>query len=113
MSSSDLESVVRKLVTTLADGEYEDVVAACSASRLSADDLRAVVSDYGRTLVAPPADAYLELDAVVIRDSAVPTWSVRAPLWTKEEGRSDLEFQLTIQQQGRHWAVELDDLLVP
>ncbi|MGI9429968.1 MAG: DUF7668 domain-containing protein [Bythopirellula sp.] len=113
MTASDLKSVVREIVIKLAGGEYEDVITTCSASRLSAKDIREVISEYGRTFIAPPAEAYQNLDAIKIRDAAAPTWSVRAPLWSEEEGRSDLELQLTIQHQGEHWAVELDDLLVP
>lgn len=113
MPDHDLVKVVRGFVTKLVGGNYEEVVAECSASRMSSDDIRAVISDYGKTFIAPPADAYHDLDAVPVRTSATPTWSVRAALWSEEEGRSDLELQLTIIQQGDQWTIELDDLLVP
>jgi len=113
MTEHDLQTVVRHLVTKLAGGDYEGVVAECSASRLSSDVIRQVVSDYGKTFVVPPTDAYSDLDAVLVRNTAEPTWSVRAPLWSKEEGRSDLELQLTISQRGDQQVIEIDDLLVP
>jgi hypothetical protein len=112
MVSTNLESIVRRLVTQLASGEFDRTVAECSASRLTASDLRQVIKDYGRTLVAPPVDAYAELDTVAVRNAGLPTWSVRAPLWSKEEGRSDLTVELTIAQDGERWNVELDDLHV-
>ncbi len=113
MSEHDLETVVRGFVTKLAGGDYKAVVAECCASRLSSDDIREVIIGYGKTFIAPPIDAYRELDAVPVRDTAAPTWSVRAPLWSEEEGRSDLELQLTISQRGDQCVIEIDDLLVP
>lgn len=112
MSESDLATVVRDFVIKLAAGDFEAVVAECSASRLSSDDIRGVIAEYGKTFIAPPTNAYRDLDAVPVRDSAA-IWSVRAPLWSEEEGRSDLELQLTIGQRGDRWVIELDDLLVP
>lgn len=112
MSEDDLQTVVQSLVTKLASGNFDGVVAECSASRLSAEDIRMVVSDYGKTFIAPPTDAYRDLDAVPVRNATEPKWSVRAALWSKEEGRSDLELQLTIIQPGDQQVIELDDLLV-
>jgi hypothetical protein len=71
-----------------------------------------VVRDYGRKLVSPPADAYNNLDAVQVKGAAVPTWSVRAPLWTEEQGRSDLTLELTIAVRLGAPSVELDELRV-
>ena len=72
----------------LSDGAFK--------SRLTGDDLRNVIRNYGRKVVSPPPDAYNKLDAVQVTGATVPTWSVRAPLWTEEEGRSDLTLELTI-----------------
>ena len=110
MSSELLEPVVRSVVNRLVSGEYADAVQDCPASRLTADDLLEAVQDYGRTLIEPPPDAYRDLDVVAVRDSSHPTWSVRAPLWSREEGRSDLTLELTISRDGGRWEVEIDDL---
>ena len=80
------------------------------------DDQRCVAAalrDYGRKLVVPPADAYDDLDAIPVTVVRVPTWSVRAPLWTDEEGRSDLEVQLTVRIKDGVTSIELDNVLVP
>lgn len=112
MSNDQLEPVVRTVVKRLVGGEYVDAVQDCSASRLTADDLTEAVRDYGRTLIEPPPDAYRDLDVIAVRDSSHPTWSVRAPLWSREEGRSDLTLELTITRDGDRWDVEIDDLHV-
>jgi hypothetical protein len=99
-------------VDQVARGEYESLMARCAKSRLTIDDLRIAIRDYGCTLVSPPSDAYENLDAVQVSDAAVPTWSVRVPLWTSEEGRSDLTLELTIALGTARPSIEIDDLHV-
>jgi len=112
MSFQALGVAARTVIDGLADGDYDAVVQICAKSRLTSDELREVIREYGRTLVHPPADAYQHLDAVQVNGTALPTWSVRAPLWTKEEGRSDLTLELTISLGPDEPIVELDDLHV-
>ena len=100
MISMDLAAVVRRIVNTISDGDFENVIAQCSTSRLSADDLQSVFKDYGRSFIRPPENAYENLDAVAIQNATTATWSVRAPLWSQEEGRSDLTVELTICDTG-------------
>jgi hypothetical protein len=110
MALDILRSTVREIVVQLAREDYESAIGRCVRSRLTGDDLRNVISDYGRRVVSPPVDAYDKLDAVLVSGTAVPTWSVRAPLWTKEEGRSDLTLELTIALGTDAPSIELDDL---
>jgi hypothetical protein len=112
MSPDALRSTALEIAGQLARGEYESVVNSCATSRLTSDDLRRAVHEYGRKLVSPPQDAYNNLDAVEVNGAATPTWSVRVPLWTEEEGRSDLTLELTISPQSAPPCVELDDLHV-
>jgi hypothetical protein len=100
------------MVDQLTRGDYESLVKRCAKSRLTDNDLRAIIRDYGRKLVSPPADAYQTLDAVPVKDAVVPTWSIRAPLWTETEGRSDLTLELTVALGSGEPSVELDDLHV-
>ena len=49
----------------------------------------------------------------VVRSNAViPQFSVHMPLWTEEEGRSDLTLELTIKMPDKGIEVELDDIHV-
>ena len=112
MSLDVLRSTTREIASQLAHGDYALVIGRCVKSRLTADDLQAVISDYGRKLVSPPADAYGDLDALQVKGAVVPRWSVRAPLWTEEEGRSDLTLEMTITMDANSPRVELDDLHV-
>jgi hypothetical protein len=112
MSLDALQSVARELVDKLALGDYELLVERCAKSNLTSDDVRKLIRDYGRRFVSPPDDAYKKLDAVQVKGAAVPTWSVRVPLWTEEEGRSDLTLELTIALRPDGPSFELDDLHV-
>jgi hypothetical protein len=113
MSLDLLRSATREIVDRLAERDYESAIKRCVKSRLTHDDLHTVIHDYGRTVVSPPTDAYNKLDAVEVEGAAVPTWSISAPLWTAEEGRSDLTLELTISLGTGAPKIELDDLLVP
>ena len=112
MSLEALRETARGIVDQLARGDYELVVQQCAKSHLTGDDLGTAIRDYGRKLVSPPKDAYNNLDAVQVRDGAVPTWSIRAPLYTQDEGRSDLTVELTVALCPGKPSVELDDLHV-
>ena len=112
MTLNTIQNVIYQIVSTLADGEYTMVVRECYKSRLQAGDLAKAISDYGKTIVKPPSNFVEYLDCVAVRGRADPTWSVRAPLWTLEEGRSDLTLELTVTETERRTLIEIDDLRV-
>lgn len=98
----------------LVDGEWTGLARMTSGSRLSIEDLRGGVADYGRTLAMPPEETFHELDMVEVEAAVQRTVNVRVPLWTLEEGRSDLELALTMLEIADGlWSVHVDDLLVP
>lgn len=112
MSEMDVRRAVRVLVEVIAAGEFRQAVDSCSQATLSADDLTRITGDYGRTLVTPPAEFEEVLDMVVLQDRPEATWSIAAPLWTREEGRSDLTLELTAIDGPSGVEFELDDLRV-
>jgi hypothetical protein len=110
----EIEAIVRSVIWQLVSKDYDSVVRRGPHGRSAAEDIRRVIEEYGRTLVMPPASGYEKL----IRrypggDADDPTWRVDAPLWTKEEGRSDLEIRLTIVFGPGDPKVTLRDVLVP
>ena len=112
MTNDVLTSTAWEMADQLARGDYESVIKRCAKSRLTCDDLRTVICQYGRKLLSPPAGVYNKLDLVKVKGAALPTSSVRVPLWTQEEGRSDLTLELTIAVRDGVALVELDDLRV-
>jgi hypothetical protein len=112
MVPEQLKRTTSEILSRLARGEYDSVVNSASKSRLTSNDLRAVIEDYGRHLIPPPPEASELVDAIRVDRAVVPTWSVRTPVWTREEGRSDLTLELTISIDSGRPSVELDDLHV-
>jgi hypothetical protein len=107
----DLLNVVRELVIDLASGRFAEVVADGRAGRLSAADLQSAISDYGGTLVPLPDEALHRID-VFPRDLDLKRSSMDVPLWTAEEGESDLTLQLDATRDGATYRVEITTLHV-
>jgi hypothetical protein len=104
-------AAISRIVDRLVARDFEAAVVCAPGSRVSAQQLRTVVEQYGRTLVALP-NAEL-VDLVPIQGAKSPRWSVIVPLFTLEEGRSDLSLELTIcEARSGTWEVQIDDLRV-
>ncbi|WP_257446096.1 DUF7668 domain-containing protein [Archangium lipolyticum] len=106
-----LMAQVRRLIKDLAAGRYAEIAADGRAGRLSEAELRAAVEEYGRTLVPLPDDVDMIVD-VYEQPSHPDAVTLDVPLWTQEEGRSDLTLSLTAIKQGETYTVEVDDLHV-
>lgn len=94
--TSPLETGIQIVVDLLIRGEYGTIEALTRGRRLSSDALEQAVRAYGRSLVDPPPNWLQKLDVVGVDSASSPTYSVVVPLWTKEEGLSDLSLELTM-----------------
>lgn len=102
---------VRRLIEDLAAGRYAAIAADGRAGRLTEAELRTAVEQYGRTLVPLPADGEMLVD-IYEQTSQPGVVTLDVPLWTREEGRSDLTLSVTVIKQGETYTVEVDDLHV-
>lgn len=106
-----LKDMVRQIVTKLVMGEYRDLEKLSRGVRLKADEIEAGVVQYGKVLTMPPISQFKELDVIPVRDSKVRKFDVRVPLWTLEEGKSDLTLELTlIEDAEKNYRVEIDGI---
>jgi hypothetical protein len=112
MMNKELERSVRQVVDHLVAGRYSDLEVLTKGRRLSAKDMARTINDYGRTLALPPKEAFEIIDIVRVLGTEVPQWSITMPLWTCEEGRSDLSLELTLTAQSGGYEIELDDIHV-
>ena len=93
----EIEAIVRSVIWQLVSKDYEGLIKRCPRSQYTADEIRIAVEQYGRTLVMPPASGYENLVRTYeVQGAEHPTWEVEAPLWTSEEGRSDLEIWMRV-----------------
>lgn len=109
----ELITLVRTVVDLLVRGEFQSLAAMTRERRLTAEQMKAAVESYGRRLAPPPDDAWDLIDAVRVRGPRHATYDVEFPLWTEEEGRSDLSLSLTIKWfTPGLFEAEIDDIHV-
>ena len=107
-----MKARVQGIITLLVEGRYADLESQTSGIRLNKEQIAYAVSSYGRRLVPPPDEAFELMEVAAVRDVTPPRWSIIMPLWTLEEGRSDLTLELTFVENGQTTTVELDDIHV-
>ena len=106
--------------------ELRQIQAACCGRRIEeinallddrsrSDDLIRVLDEYPATFISPPDDFQKTLNIIHLSDSSPERLqlSIHMPLWSSEEGRSDLEIRLWAVQHDTEWCIEIHDILVP
>lgn len=102
-----LQEVAHELVR----GNFAHLEADGRSGRSTARDLQRVLHEYGCTLVDLPDAAFDIADAIRL-ETSTEMWRVDLPLWTREEGRSDLTLSLTVAVSSEGISTEIDDLRV-
>ena len=110
---SSVVALLKQMIAWLVSGDFVAIEVRSGGVRLSANLMRQVIEEYGRTLIMPPDDAFTNVDAIRVTNADRPTWSVRFDLWTQEEGRSDLSVECTVTDRGNgELDLEVDDIHV-
>jgi hypothetical protein len=113
-SMNAISECVRRVVVLLVSHDWEGLERLTSGQRLSAEEIERAVSEYPATLSMPPDEALESLDVVEVAGAVPRELSIWVPLWTLEEGRSDLHVELTLKEVMEEiYNVELDNLRVP
>jgi hypothetical protein len=103
-------NAVRVVVGLLVRGEYEELETLTEARRFTAAQIAAALERHGRDLISPPESAFQEIEAApaVQEASDERAFRVDFPLWTAQDGRSDLVLGLTVAEVMEGvWTVEL------
>jgi hypothetical protein len=110
-----MQETLRVIIRLLVDGQFEQLERMSDGVRLRAHEIEAGVNEYPAKLVFPPEGAFELVDIVPIRDTSPAEYSIRFPLYTHEEGQSDLELQATLIDvpTAGLMRVELDNIIVP
>jgi hypothetical protein len=112
MSTESVQAAAIEVANLVSQRKYRQALEMCTGSRLTAEDLDSVMNDYGRSFLSSSLSE-THLDVIAIDDRNDPTWSIWVPLRTNEEGRSDLQLELTVTISPSGLLIELDDLRVP
>lgn len=101
-------------VGLVVDGEYEALERMTRGIHMPAEEMGRAISLYGRTLTPPPLEAYADLTHVHERErEGQRVYFIEFPLWTVEEGQSDLELDLVlVEVADESYDVELNDIRV-
>jgi hypothetical protein len=102
---------IRFLVEELVQGHFAQLEQDGRNGRLSAAELQDTLREYGRTIITLPDEALNLADVHAIAGQKT-CWAVDMPLWTAEEGRSELTLSLTISETRDGMQLEIDDLHV-
>lgn len=113
MNESKLHKTIKLVTDLLAQMKYGDLAILSKGTRLSAGEIQILVTEYGRKIVPLPPEGFARLDIVAINGTDPQRWSLHVPIFTVEEGQSDLTLQLTlIDSSNEHYAIAIDDLHV-
>lgn len=106
-----LLNAIRSLATALACGDFDKLESDGRAGGLSGADLSLAIRTYGRTLIPLPDEAIPSIE-VYPNDQDPNRLSIDVPLWTAEEGLSDLTLSLSATIDGEEYNLQVDDLHV-
>jgi hypothetical protein len=87
-----------ELIACLVAKDYTKIFNNGWLGRLSVQEVDVAISQYGRTLILPPQDFLDHVDVYELNDGS--GWFVDAPLWTLEEGMSDLTLSVSVKISG-------------
>lgn len=104
------EEMIRKLIECLVMKDYQALADRGWLGRLTIRELSGAVSDYGRQLILPPKDLLQRIDVYELNDGS--GWSLDVPVWTAEEGLSDLTLSLDLKAEGDELELGISDLHV-
>ena len=106
------KELIRQVLALLVAGKYTELETLTHGTRLNAKEMATAVADYRRKLVMPPEDGFGLMNEVEVKDVRPKRWSIAMPVWTQEEGRSDLTVEMTVIEQKNGFSVELNDIHV-
>jgi len=113
MNTEKLHRTVKMVINLLADKKHKEIEQLCKGVRLNAEDIEYAVKEYGMEIIPLPMEGYEKLDIIEVTDSDPKEWSVNVPIYTSEEGMSDLTLELSlIDNSSEIYRVEVDNLHV-
>jgi hypothetical protein len=104
-------SAIKRLVDDLVRGDFAAVAADGRIGRLTLEELKLAVAQYGRTLTRLPEEA-LDAADIYLTAGSPGRAVVEVDLWTVEEGRSDLTLSVILQERSDGTSISIEDLHV-
>lgn len=105
----------RAFLRRLVDGRYDELEF-LSENNFPQEEIRYALEDYDATPIEPSPEFDILVDISEIENIQPREWSVIFPLWTVEEGRSDLSVSMTCldsEKSDGTFDFELNGIYVP
>ncbi len=110
MTSDLIRSICWKISNLVATRDRNDSFGIYERSRATRAEVYKALDEYPATFVTPPQGAYDDLDIMEAIDGE---WFTIVPLWSEEEGESDMCLTLSFTQDYGEIRVRLDGCHVP
>jgi hypothetical protein len=111
IAQSEVRDAVERLVDDIVAGRFQDLEADGRLGTTTAGELRNAVLHYGRTITHLPSEAWRLVDEF-FDETRPDEISMDVPLWTVEEGRSDLTLSVSCRRDRTGISVAIEDLHV-
>ena len=106
------KGALMRLVRDLAAHNYASLEMDGRSGRVTAQELARVIRDYGRTIAELPEEVWPLIDVYPV-GGRPGTCMIDIPIWTHEEGRSDLMLSLVLRETADGIELAITDLRVP
>jgi hypothetical protein len=110
---AELRTPIVITVGLLVNGEYEALANMAGGEQFTAANIQEIVDDYGMQLAMPPGDFPAGVELYPVEGVVPRRVAADIPLWTKEEGRSDLTLELMLTEAAPGlWTVRITNIHV-
>jgi hypothetical protein len=103
-------TIIEEIVNNISLNNYKAIEDKGQNGKVDIKDLERVIKEYGCTIIPLPEKAFSKAEVYKMKDES--RLDVYIPLWTEEEGRSDLTLSLSCYYNGNNNKVEINDLEV-
>ena len=108
-----IHNTVNYVYELFIEKKYQELEQLSQGVRLSAKEMSDAIIQYGRSLCSLPSTIHPKLNIVEVSSVTPRRWNVSLPVYTKEEGLSDLTLELTLVETNEDiYGFEIDDLHV-
>ena len=110
MGIQEFIPLIKEVIIDISNEDYNKLNQKYEYSRVSIDDLAKTIKKYGNHIVPLPERAFDFAEKYYIESEK--RIDVYLPLWTKEEGKSDLTLSISCYNNESELYIEINDLRV-
>jgi hypothetical protein len=108
-----IKEATQTVVELLVAGKYTELASLTGNVRLNASEIEEAITSFPKKITQPAEEAWSKIDIVKVKNSVVPTYSVRFDLWAENQ-LSDLSLEMTLIEVNpkQRLRIEIDNIHV-